>query len=151
MFLFETSGLKIQVIEDNEKMKSMGVPEFIPAAAVDSTDIASLDGIVYVTSAFFNLSKESQQVILFHEAGHVACGHLKLDEAKTSDLVINDQLEAEADAWAVNQTSVAAFDAALYECGKLIAIAISADETVKQAIAESLEKRIALRNAWMAK
>lgn len=151
MFLFETSGLKIKVIEDNETMKSVGVPEFIPSAAVDGSNVDGIDAVVIVTEAFFKLSKESQQAILFHEAGHVACGHLKLDEAKTSDLVINDQLEAEADAWAVNQTSVAAFDAALYECGRAIAAAISADEVVKQSLNESIERRIALRNAWMAK
>lgn len=151
MFLFETSGLKIQVIEDNESMKSVGVPDFIPSAAVDSCNIEGIDAIVIVTEAFFKLTKESQQVILFHEAGHVACGHLELDEAKTDDLVINEELEAEADAWAVNQIGVAAFDAALYECGKLIADAVNADETVKAGINESLEKRIALRNAWMAK
>ena len=151
MFLFETSGLKIQVIEDNESMKSVGVPEFIPSAAVDNCNVEGIDAVVIVTTAFFKLTKESQRVILFHEAGHVACGHLELEEAQTSDLVINDALEAEADAWAVRQTSVAAFDAALYECGELIAIAINADETVKAGINESLEKRIALRNAWMAK
>ena len=151
MFLFETSGLTIQVIEDNTKMGSLGVPEYIPSAAVDSTDIKGIDAVVYVTSAFFKLTLPSQQVILFHEAGHVACGHLELDEAKTSDLVINDDLEAEADTWAVTKSSIAAFDAALYECGEIIAVAINADEVTKRAIEESLEKRIALRDAWMTK
>jgi Zn-dependent protease with chaperone function len=142
---FLCKGLVLLVVTNNDKMGEFGIPSWMPSAVCDRSDNSAYQGKVYVTDGFWQLPETVQSVLLTHEAGHVACGHLDLEVCQGDDLVINEVLEAQADAWAVAVVSEEKFDAALRECGELIARTINADEATIALINESIEKRISDR------
>lgn len=147
MLHFEVAGFKIGVIVDNDKLAAYGIHAFIPSAVVDRTVIAGIDGIVYTTSAFTELSDNTRRALLTHEVGHIACGHLDLDICQDDGLVINDRLEAEADAWAVARVGMVTFDCAVVECGNVLATTLKADAATKAVIKDAVDKRIANRHS----
>lgn len=147
MVHFEVAGFKIGVIVDNAKLAAYGIQSFIPSAVVDRTTIAGIDGIVYTTSAFNELSDNTRRALLTHEVGHVACGHLDLDICEGEGLVINDRLEAEADAWAVARVGMSMFDRAVVECGNALITTLNADTATKAIIKDAVDKRIANRHS----
>lgn len=142
---FLCKGLLLLVVTNNDKMAEFGIPSWMPSAVCDRSNNPVYQGTVYVTDGFWKLTKEAQDVLLTHEAGHVACGHLDLEICQSDELVINDQLEAEADAWAVSVVSEEKFDAAIRECGELIIRTINADEVTVGLINQSIDKRISDR------
>ena len=147
MLHFEVAGFKIGVIVDNDKLASYGIQAFIPSAVVDRTDIAGIDGIVYTTTAFTELSENTRRALLTHEVGHIACGHLELDICEGDGLVVNETIEAEADAWAVTHVGMAMFDRAVVECGNILATTLNADAATKAVIKDAVDKRIANRHS----
>lgn len=147
MVHFEVAGFKIGVVVDDAKLATYGIHAFIPSAVVDRTVIAGIDGIVYTTSAFNELSDNTRRALLTHEVGHIACGHLDLDICEGEGLVINDQIEAEADAWAVARVGMVTFDRAVMECGNMLAATLNADTATKAAITAAVAKRIADRHS----
>ena len=147
MLHFEVAGFKIGVIVDNAKLAAYGIQAFIPSAIVDRTVIAGIDGIVYTTTAFTELSENTRRALLTHEVGHVACGHLDLDICQDDGLVINDRLEAEADAWAVARVGMAMFDRAVVECGNALITTLKADAATVTIIKNAVDKRIANRHS----
>lgn len=146
MLHFEVAGFKIGVVVDNAKLASYGIQSFIPSAIVDRTTIAGIDGIVYTTTAFTELSDNTRRALLTHEVGHIACGHLELDSCEGDGLVINERIEAEADAWAVARVGIVTFDCAVVECGDMLAATLNADAATKAAITAAVAKRIADRH-----
>lgn len=151
MFLFEVEGIRLHVVKDDETFLAFGVNGIQhPAAAVSKTQLDGFNGHVIVTSAFFNLTEATQTALLTHEAGHVACGHLDLVEAQTENLLINAQLEAEADAWATVRVGNA-FDVAVMECSEYVARVYAVSDDIAELFVKETNERIALRDAWMAK
>lgn len=152
MNTFTVNDIKLTVKEDNEFLKQYGLPKAFPCALVCLTTKPGFDGQVYVSSAFFNLTEESQQTLLTHEAGHVACKHLEIE---CDGLLIDDNIEAEADAWADSVLGEGAFDKFideqehylinhLKEKGKLT-------QEVEDAIKADCAKRKRIRLEWIAK
>lgn len=102
-YLFEISGVRLSVQTNPEMIESFGVPCWIPTAAVDCPikhHIEDCDGVVFTSQAFAELPEYLRTYALAHEAGHVALGHLKLEECSTDEIIENEVLEAQADAWA---------------------------------------------------
>ena len=146
MLHFEVAGFKIGVVVDNAKLASYGIQSFIPSAIVDRTTIAGIDGIVYTTTAFTELSDNTRRALLTHEVGHIACGHLELDICEGDGLVVNETIEAEADAWAVTHVGMAMFDRAVVECGNALITTLKADAVTVTSIKNAVDKRIANRH-----
>ena len=149
-FLFEVSGIRLNVEINNDAFDRIGVPSFLPSAMVDCPTkhgIKDADGACFVTSAFMQLPEFYRNIALTHEAGHVAMGHLELEEAAGNDLVINEKFEAEADNWAANIVGQAAFDSMMdaltHETLKALGAAnCGADLTaVKPILDAEIEKR----------
>lgn len=107
--LFEVNGVSLTVTVSDQQMKTYGIYPFQPSAVVLET------GEVFTTTAFTKLSSVTQYALLTHEAGHIACGHLK-KYAGSTELVIDPSIEAEADAWASAIVGETAFDEAITEC-----------------------------------
>lgn len=119
-FLFEISGIRLNVEVNDDAFTAAGIPAFFPSAMVDCPKkhgAVDVDGTCFVTAAFMKMPKYTRELILTHEAGHVAMGHLTLDLTATDDCVTCEKLEAEADRWAANQRGEAAFDVALDAVG----------------------------------
>lgn len=151
MHVFEIEGIRLNVVEDNDTFLAFGVDGVQhPAAAVSKAQLDGFNGHVIVTSAFFKLTAATQNALLTHEAGHVACGHLDLVEAQTENLLINSQLEAEADAWATVRVGNA-FDVAVMECSNYVATVYAVSDDIAELFIKETNERIALRDAWMAK
>lgn len=146
---FSTNNIMVIVVEDNDKMETLGIPSWMPSAVCDRSDADNYNAVVSVTTAFFKLSKASQDAFLTHECGHAALGHLDLDICQGVDLVVNEELEAQADAWAVSVIGQDSFDAAIRECGELIIKTINADIQTEMMISQDIQKRINLRNEWI--
>lgn len=79
-----------------------------------------------VDDLFFTLSADAQLVVLYHERGHVECGHLLLEAKEVNKLQGNrlykaffygevSYMELEADAYAVSVVGVERVVLALYE------------------------------------
>ena len=112
-FLFEVSGIRLNVEVNDDAFTRVGVPAFLPSAMVDCPakhGVKDVDGACFVTSAFMQLPEHFRNIALTHEAGHVAMGHLELEESAGNDLVINERFEAEADKWAADIVGQVAFD-----------------------------------------
>lgn len=152
MKTFTVKDIILAVKEDNEFLKQYGLPKALPCALVSLTTEPGFDGQVYVSSAFFNLSEESQKTILTHEAGHIACNHL---EIACDGLLINEDVEAEADAWADNVLGEGTFDKfideqELYLINLLLEKGNLTQET-EAAIRNDCAKRKRNRIEWIAK
>lgn len=125
-FLFEVSGIRLEVREDNDMFTMMGAPDFLPSAMVDRPEKhgCSVDGAVFITKAFMRLPEYFRRIALTHEAGHVACGHLNYAPEHTNEIIVDTRIEAEADRWAANIVGESAydlmFDALSYETLKVI-------------------------------
>lgn len=139
MLKFSIGDITLSFKVDNAKMESYGIPGWMPSVVVDKTTEAGFAGAVTATSAFMKLSEEARNALLTHEAGHVACGHLEL--TNTDELVINAQLEAEADDWACSQIGDAAFDWAMDEAVEMIKTMVPVEYH------DSIEKDVAARRA----
>lgn len=146
---FKTGGINVFVVEDSYKMQTLGIPAWMPSAVCDRSNLGEYNAVVSVTPAFFKLTKASQDAFLTHECGHAALGHLDLDICQGVDLVVNEVLEAQADAWAVSVIGQDSFDAAIRECGELIIKTINADIQTEMMISQDIQKRINLRNEWI--
>ena len=106
-FLFQINGVTVEVVTDNDIIVDYIKTDILPCAMVDTPSRNDIDGTVYVPAVFHKLTKKQQTLILSHECGHVALGHLSL--AKAGELLINESIEAEADKWAVDIHGVAAY------------------------------------------
>lgn len=152
MNIFEVNNIKLSVKEDNEFIAKYGIPKGFPCALISLPLLKGFDGHVSVTSGFFCLSEESQKTMLTHEAGHAACGHLLLD-VPTDGLLINADIEAEADAWADSVLGIGAFDKFIEE-QRLFLLAKGGDKLTPdliEKINEECRVRTSNRLAWIAK
>lgn len=149
MYTFTVKGYILTVETDNAAFEKFDVPSIVPAAMVDRPIRPETNGHVVVTSSFESLSKSTREILLTHEAAHVACNHL---EGVGSELVINPQIEAEADAWACDIVGANAFDRACTEaievlCSKLISLDLG--EHVA-GVKHGLEERKRIRLEWIS-
>ena len=101
MFTFIVKGITLNVIADDGILQNHGVPDWAPSAVVDAK-AGEMTGIVRVTKGFLEMDKKFQEILLTHEAGHIACNHFEINHP-TDKIVENDRLEAEADAWAIQE------------------------------------------------
>lgn len=113
MNTFNIAGVSLLIIADDGVLSGYGVPEWMPAACVDTCSDSCFDGEVRVTPGFLTLSKEHQNALLTHEAAHVACGHL-IAHPQKGEVVVDERLEAEADAWAIARVGYETFKDACY-------------------------------------
>ena len=148
-FLFEISGIRLNVQVDNDKFTMMGVPDFLPSAMVDIPSkhgITDADGACFVTEAFMKLPEYIRNIALTHECGHVAMGHLDRPESQGDELVINDRLEAEADRWAAAIHGESAFDLMMFTLSHETLKAVMAKgvdgSKVRPVFEAEIEKRI---------
>lgn len=152
MDIFEINNVKLSVEEDNDFMAKYGIPKGLPCAIISLPLLKGFDGHVSVSAGFFRLSEESQQTMLTHEAGHAACGHL-LIETPTDGLLINADIEAEADAWADAVLGAGVFDKFIAENRSYVIAKIGDALTpdILASIDQDCEQRIAKRLEWIAK
>lgn len=101
MNTFTVDGYTAIVRSDDAVFAKYGVPTEVPAALLDKITGEEFP-VIFVTSGFSSLSSASQNAILTHEIGHIACGHL---DKYNEEGVLYDipELEAEADAWAAGR------------------------------------------------
>lgn len=153
MEIFEVNNIRLSVREDNEFMAKHGIPRGIPSALLSLSKIPEYDGDVRVTKAFYRLSLESQKAVLMHEAGHIACGHLKQVPDDFDGLIANPEFEAEADAWADDILGDGAFDKFIEECRQVIIAKLGEHATPEliEKINEECRLRTSNRLAWIAK
>lgn len=152
MDTFEINNIKLTVKEDNEFIAKYGIPKGFPCAVITLPLLNGFDGHVSVTSGFFSLSEESQKTMLTHEAGHAACGHLLID-VPPDGLLINADIEAEADAWADSVLGDGAFDKFIKE-HRLFLLEKGGDKLTPELIEKiNVEFRVRTSNrlAWIAK
>lgn len=81
------------------------------ASAVTAYDTVQKKMAIYVNSKLVNGSKKLYDAICLHELGHIFSGHLHADDQLSNDdhsrddaqgcVLIDDRIELEADAWAV--------------------------------------------------
>ena len=71
------------------------------AAGLDIAAALSKKMAIYVNNKLVNGSKKLYDAICLHELGHIFSGHLSTDNAQEECVLINDRMELEADAWAV--------------------------------------------------
>lgn len=147
-FLFEVSGVRLEVREDNDIFTAMGIPAFLPSAMVDepSKHGVTADGAVFVTSAFMRLPKYFRDIALTHEAGHVSLGHLSMiTDDQRGEVIVDDQIEAEADRFAADIVGESAYDfmldAVAYESLKAIREAGGNVTAAKPILDAEIEKR----------
>lgn len=110
MKTFTVNGYTATVVNDNDAAMKFGIPSFIPCAFIDETDKGA---VINTTTGFYKLTKATQEIILTHEIGHLALGHLK--NTNPDEMTINARLEAEADLWACNVVGEEVFDKAIFE------------------------------------
>ena len=147
MKTFTVNGFSASVIQDNEMALKFGIPSIIPSCFIDKING---DVVIITTSGFNVLSDKTQQVILTHELGHLALGHLEITPAEI--MTNNDLLEAEADRWAMEIVGVDALDKAVYETAAvtLDQLAINGVEltpAIRSEMREVSNKRISNRTS----
>ena len=106
-YLFEINNVKVEVVTDNETICQYINSDAFPCAMVTDPQREGIDGTVFVPEVFHDLSKQHQVMMLTHECGHVALGHLA--NAAKGELTIDPFIEAEADHWAASIQGVAAY------------------------------------------
>lgn len=147
MKTFTVKGFSAKVVQDNEMAMKFGIPSIIPSCFIDKING---DIVIITTSGFDVLSDKTQSVILTHELGHLALGHLEILPADI--MTMNDRLEAEADRWAVAIVGVDALDKAVYETAAvtLDQLAINGVEltpAIRNEMREASSKRISNRTS----
>jgi hypothetical protein len=147
MKTFTAKGYTATVIVDDKAAEKFGIPGFIPCAFIDETDEGP---VITTTSGFYKLTKATQEIILTHEIGHLALGHLK--NTNPDEMTINARLEAEADLWACEIIGFDAFDKAIFEASavtldELAAAGYTLTDEIREQARTERNARIANRKA----
>lgn len=141
MFTFIIKGITLNVIPDDGILENHGVPEWAPSAVVDAK-AGEMTGTVRVTKGFLEMDKKFQEILLTHEAGHIACGHFAEDHP-TDKIVENDRLEAEADAWAIQELGYEQYASVFTHVMGIILAKLEFPAFYKSMLEEETEQRLA--------
>lgn len=147
---FSYGELSVKVVLSNEAAAKYKIPAFIPCAFMDTDE----DGnhFIVVTDGFYALTEQTQKCILTHELGHLSLGHMT--DTPKDEMVMNAQIEAEADAWASYIVGKEEFEKAVYESAavtldQLGNNGINLTPEIRTAVRAEANKRIADRDALM--
>ena len=157
MNTFSVNGITLNIEVNDDFFESIMGELKAPSAMLMSNE--GDVGLVYIPSCFLELDKETQEILLTHEAGHVALRHIERLTAENVDcsgetVVINAKIEAEADAWASKVVGYEALVNAYRTMTKAVVAAYTglvADlSAVEEAVEIELTARIALLNEELA-
>lgn len=105
-YLFEINNVKVEIITDNSVIEQYINTDAFPCAMVTDPQREGIHGTVFVSEAFHTMMSEKHQVMMLtHECGHIALGHLA--KVPEKELTIDPVIEAEADHWAASIQGVA--------------------------------------------